>query len=327
MFVQNFARSASVAATAAVLAACSSAIQEPSVPGIPFAGVHAAAPTPAVKHRLLYVSNYNDSRVLVRDYPSGNPVKTLTGFSNPQGMCADTADHNVFITNTGAENVLEYAYGASSPSKTYGDPNEYPVACSVDPTSGNLAIGNIFGTTTGLGGVTICSNPSNCKTYTQGVLASVYAIAYAGNGDLYVSGLDSFGFAMAYLRAGGTTWKAVAYSGPAITFPGGMQWDGKYLAVGDQSGPSGYSVIYRCKASGASVSCDDRVVDLKSSTDVAQFFIKPGAKGVVGPASEPVEGSGIATWPYPAGGEPSKFAPFGRRSSPLIIGTVILRRP
>ena len=301
-----------------MLAACSSGIQEPSVAGIPLGGARATLQAPAVKHRLLYVSEYGISDVLVLDYPSGNPAKTLTGFTNPQGMCADTADHNVFITNTGAENVLEYAYGASTPRATYNDAGQYPIGCSIDPASGNLAIANSFSTTSGVGGVTICTKPSRCKTYTQGLPGSVYSIAYAGNGDLYVAGLNSFGFAMGYLPAGGSVWKAVDYSGPAIHFPGGAQWDGKYLALGDQAGASGYSIVYRCKAAGTSVSCGSPV-DLLQSSDVVQFFIKYGDRGIVG-----ASGGNIDTWPYPAGGNPSKVIQLGG-SYPLYIGTVVLR--
>jgi len=267
------------------------------------------------------VSDFNSSIVAVYEYPSGKPAGTLTDFLDPQGGCADAADHNVFIADTGNHRVVEYAYGASAPKATYNDPGEDPVACSVDPTTGNLAIANVL-STTGIGGVTICTKPSHCKTYTQG--APGFFVGYAGNGDLYADGLDSKGFVMAYLRAGSSTWQRV--SGVSVNFPGDLQWDGKYLAVGDQSGPSGSSVLYRCKASGSSLSCADRKVVLLPPGDVAGFFIKYGARGVVG-ADLSAGSGGIMTWAYPAGGNPTKtFIPSGPSYSALNA-IAVLRKP
>lgn len=113
----------------------------------------------ANKHRLLYVSDYFDNVVQVCNYPSRGtqnpPVGTLTGngLEGPAGMCIDK-HNNVYITNEGGE-VLEYAYGASTPSANFvTDGGRFPDSCSIDPTSGNLAVSTIYNSS-GFGTVTI----------------------------------------------------------------------------------------------------------------------------------------------------------------------------
>ena len=74
----------------------------------------------------LYVSDSGTNDVQVYAWPKPkSPVGTLTGFTEPQGICADTSG-NVYITNTGAHNILEYKGGATSPSQTLNDPDGLP---------------------------------------------------------------------------------------------------------------------------------------------------------------------------------------------------------
>ncbi len=91
---------------------------------------------------LLYVSKYDD--VDVFSYPAGKRVGTLTGFQSPGGLCVDKAG-DVFVTNFGASNIVEYAHGGTKPIATLSDPYQEPDDCSVDPTTGNLAVANIGG--------------------------------------------------------------------------------------------------------------------------------------------------------------------------------------
>lgn len=286
---------------------------------------------PAVnQNRLLYVSDYNNGVVQVYNYPSTGaqnpPAGTLTGFVNPQGMCVDASASNVFITNTGLGNVLEYAWGATSASQSYQLDNQFPSGCSIDPTTGNLAASDILNGSGGPGAVSICTSPSSCVNYDQpGGLQQCYYIAYMPNGDLYVDGFSSYGFGMAYLAAGSTKWKPVAYTGAAINFPGGVQADGKHLTVGDQNGASGNSLIYRCTASAYNVDCGEPPIVLGGSTDVVQYFIKRGRQGVVGP--DAVKGT-ANTWAYPAGGtsKPKKSIVVSD-PYPLLIGSAVLLGP
>lgn len=91
----------------------------------------------ATSEDLMYVSNGNGT-VTVYSYPQGNMVGTLLGFDIPMGECADAAG-DVFITVYDLAKIFEYAHGGTKPmAKLSG--TEYPSSCSVDPTSGNLAV-------------------------------------------------------------------------------------------------------------------------------------------------------------------------------------------
>lgn len=97
----------------------------------------------AGKKSLLYVSDYQNDAVYVFSFPAGELTGTLSGFAGPFGECTDTAG-NVFIANARPPEVLEYAHGGTSPIATIKDPGQYPYACSVNPTTGNLAVTNEY---------------------------------------------------------------------------------------------------------------------------------------------------------------------------------------
>ena len=78
--------------------------------------------------------------VLVLSFPKGDLVGTLTGFSVPSGECVDESG-DVFVADGGADTIREYAHGGTTPIATLNDPGE-PYGCSVDPTTGNLAVTN-----------------------------------------------------------------------------------------------------------------------------------------------------------------------------------------
>lgn len=284
----------------------------------------------AVKNRLLYVSDFSANIVQVYNYPSQGtqnpPAGTLTGFSNPQGMCTDS--HNdVLIANTGGENVLVYPYGSTSSSGSYSISGEYPVDCSIDRTTGNLAVSDIFSPTTGEGAVTICTSTSSCTTYVEpGGLLECYFIAYVPSGDLYVDGIatGTYTFGMTYLPHGSTVWQPATIEGSSIVFPGPLQYAGGYLVVGDQSGSSG-STLYRCTPSGSVVDCNGGSTVLEGASDVVQWFIKRGAQGVTGVDN----GAKVeSTWAYPAGStRPNKTFTIDDGTYSTLIGNAVVLPP
>ncbi|MGA8099593.1 MAG: hypothetical protein WB810_13150, partial [Candidatus Cybelea sp.] len=128
-------------ATVAMLAGCGSSLQAAAPPATA-AKISASWMAPAAKNTdLLYISDVGTDQVYVFSYPQGSLVGTLSGFNTPVRECSDTAG-NVFVTNTNAENILEYAHGGSSPIATYHDKDFLPTDCSVDPASGSLAVAN-----------------------------------------------------------------------------------------------------------------------------------------------------------------------------------------
>ena len=71
--------------------------------------------------------------------------RQLSDSNSPYGECVDKAG-DVFVAdfggNTGTPAILEYAHGGTKPIATLSDPGYYPESCSIDPTTGNLAVTN-----------------------------------------------------------------------------------------------------------------------------------------------------------------------------------------
>lgn len=181
---------------------------------------------------LLYVSNPGNNTVTVYGYQSRKLVGTLDGFSSPAGLCADTAG-NVWITNEGGSDAIEYAHGGTQPIKTLRDGSEEPLACSVDATTGNLAVLNA-------GDVAVYRGASGSpKRYKGGGVYGDYALGYGGHGDLLVDGgsYDNPNFiAFAQLPLGTAHLRQVALSKTLQWAPPTfVQWDGQFWVVGSET--------------------------------------------------------------------------------------------
>jgi hypothetical protein len=252
----------------------------------------------AGKKSLLYVSDYQNDAVYVFSFPAGELTGTLSGFAGPFGECTDTAG-NVFIANAKPPEVLEYAHGGTSPIATIKDPGQYPYACSVDPTTGNLAVTNEYSRNSSPGSVAIYKNArGKPQLYRDSNFYYMFFCGYDNAGNLFVDGqpAPSGGFAFAELPRGQAKLRDVSLNA-SIGFPGGVQWDGNYLAVGDQIS----STIYRFAIAGK-VGTEVGSTQLGGSKQIVQFW-KQGAY-VVGPDAIYFR---VGIWKYPAGGSPVKF--------------------
>jgi sugar lactone lactonase YvrE len=253
----------------------------------------------ASQSSLLYISDIQTDDVYVYDYPDDTLVGTLTGFNEPQGECVD-ASGDVWITNTKAAEIVEYAHGGTSPIATIGDPEEYPVGCAVDPITGDLAVTNIYTQGGEHGNLAIYSDTRGApRTYTDSNFDDYYFCGYDSKGNLFVDGENNNGeFELAKLPAGGSTFTNITLD-KTIYFPGGVQWAGNDLAVGDQGYlDEGLSAIYRVRLSGDS----GKILTtgyLTGADDVAQFWIRD--RRVVGPDLY-LGFTGI--WHYPLAGRP-----------------------
>jgi hypothetical protein len=254
----------------------------------------------AKKKNLLYVSDASANDVYVYSYRTTKLKGTLTGFNAPGGLCVDQAG-DVFIANTSANDIVEYAHGGTSPIATLSDPGEYPVDCSVDPTSGNLAVTNLF-SNSGPGSVSIYPNASGTPTnYADPDISEMLFCGYDDHGNLFLDGLTNGNvFALAELPNGSSTFTNITLN-QSINYPGGVQWDGKYVALGDQDA----NVIYRLQItpSGAKVV---GTVQLNDIPHPAQFWIegRRDRSKVIVPDSE--SGGYVGFWRYPAGGTATK---------------------
>jgi hypothetical protein len=262
----------------AILSACGGAVS----PSAPVANV----PQANAKGALAYVSD-GSSSVYVYSYPQLQPAGKLSGFGQPEGLCADAAG-DVWVADYGAQKVEEFAHGAVKPKATLKlDDYQSPFACSVDRKTGDLAVTAWRGNT-GPGYLNIFKKAAGkAKTLTDSAFWYMDAVAYDPKGNLFVDG--SFGasnkFEFVELKSGAGKFTPISIS-QHIKFPGGVQYDGKYIVVGDAEAAKIYAT------SGKNVV---RTTVLTGAGTVNGFFIDGGAVICADSAT-------IAIYKYPAGG-------------------------
>jgi hypothetical protein len=246
---------------------------------------------------LLYVSDFVAGRVNVYTYPQAKKAGSLSGFDQPQGLCTDAAG-NVWVANTGTSEIIEFAHGGTAPIATLENPGQNPTACTVDPRSGDLAVSSVTTTEGGRGSVSIFTKAKGTpKTLSDPGLAAMYFAGYDHAGNLFVDGLQARThlFAYAELRRGHHKFAALALQGAMIRFPGGVQYDGTGMAVGDQDGAQIY------QTSGSTITGSTA---LTGACDVAQFFVD--GTTVVAPNLCPGVAGNVLFYKYPAGGKATK---------------------
>ena len=257
----------------------------------------------AASGELLYVSD-NGGNVYVFSYPAGKLVGRLTDARSPSGLCTDKAGH-VFVPDTNAEDVLEYKHGGTKPIATLNDFGYYPEGCAVDPTTGNLAVTNyVKPPSLGPGNVAIYPNEQAPATsYQDADFAAYLFCGYDTKGNLYVDGVNNGTTAteFAELPAGGSTLATVTLN-QSIGFPGGVQWDGKYVALQDVTN----DVLYRFKISGSTGTVTSKVQFSGQHSELLSQFWLQGSTIIVPDGSLYRQAHQVGFWAYPAGGAPTK---------------------
>ncbi len=255
---------------------------------------------PDAKRRvsLLYVADEATGDVYVYSYPGGKLKGTLTGLNLPTGMCSNKAG-DVFIMNGGGTTVEVFKHGGSAPIRTLNLPGYPELNCSVDPTTGNLALGTLGGSCGDC--IAVFTNGSGMPTtYTPSGQNGIPGCGYDNHGNLFC---DAYGsgnhFALYELPAGSSTVTSVAVSGASGLRAGSMQWDGKYLAFG--SGAQG--TIYQIQLSGSTGTVVGST-GLTGTGWVWQFWIKKPR--IIAPTYAGSAGAIAGYWNYPAGGSATK---------------------
>ncbi len=257
----------------------------------------------ATSSKLLYVSDAATDDVQIFSYPQGVPVGTLTGFNQPQGECVD-GKGDVFVANTLASNILEFAHGGTTPIATFSDPGQFPVACAISSLTGDVAVSNAFDSTFSTSSVSVF-NPAvgKLKTFANPLFFESYFLSYDNQNDLYVDGIVNggyFTFGLAELKRGSTTFSPVSLD-TTINFPGDVVWSKENLAVGDQEYMPTESAVYQFALGASSGSLLGTTV-LNGSCDVVGFYV---LKSILtgADACKP----GASEYAYPAGGARKKL--------------------
>jgi len=252
----------------------------------------------AKKSSLLYVADEATGNVYIYSYPKGVLKGTLTGFYDPSGMCSNKSG-DVFILNGGGTSIEVFAHGGTSPIRTLGLPGYPELNCSVDPKTGNLALGVLYG---GSGLIAVFTKgQGTATTYQPSGQVGIPGCAYDGSGNLFC---DAYGsrnrvFTLFELAKGSSNVTTVNVTGSSGLEAGPMQWDGTDLAFGSAA----LGTIYQIALSGSTGSVTGSTA-LTGTGWVWQFWID--GKRIIAPTYAGSGGAEVGYWAYPAGGNPTK---------------------
>ncbi|MBV8498406.1 MAG: hypothetical protein JO003_04040 [Candidatus Eremiobacteraeota bacterium] len=233
----------------------------------------------------------------------------MTGFTPPTGECVDRAGDVFVVTENTSESagvIYEYAHGGTEPIATLNDPN-YAFGCSVDPTTGNLAVSGE--------GVAIYKNATGSPTvYSSSEFGFLYC-GYDDAGNLYLtasksnSGTERF---LVRLAIGSGSFEAISFGKKLYAdtfFEPSTQWDGTRMTVstipeylnGREQGPE---YVYRLNISGsvAKIAGVTRLSS-KKSAPAGQNWIQ-GER--IAAAYYYRSFGHVGVWPYPRGGAPRR---------------------
>jgi hypothetical protein len=155
-------------------------------------------------------------------YPDGKLVGALnTGGYFFSADCSDNVG-DVFITDL--DSVIEYAHGGTVPIATLNLPGSDARTCSVDPSTGNLAV--VFQGS----GSNIAIFPDaqgNPELYNSEIDSSF--CGYDRSGNLFVDGYEGQSLGFSELALGSGEFEKLSISGHAALPPAQVQWDGHYI--------------------------------------------------------------------------------------------------
>jgi hypothetical protein len=249
---------------------------------------------------LLYVTDPASGQIFVYSYPKAKLEGVLTNVLGPLAACVDKAG-KIWIADGSSEQMLKFAHGGTNPITILPNSGQDPNSCSIDPTTGNLAVSNLTS------GVKVYRSAKNKPTiYTDSVFKEYYFAGYDNQGNIFLDGLTPAGyFQLAELPKGQTTF--VNFSIPGA-IPGGIEWDGKYITYGDQV----YNTLYEIDVNGSTAKVVSQTT-LAGAYDPLYAYTYSNFSDSSSEASLVVgcdfmgSSGTVAVWNYPAGGDPIKI--------------------
>ncbi len=268
---------------------------------------------------LLYVTGACGG-ICVFGYPGGTLVGELADSNTPFGECVDKLG-DVFVADVGANGgtpgIVEYAHGGTSPIATLSDPGYDPEACSIDPTTGNLAVtGESFGSG-GSGVVAIYADAKGDATdYADPKISYISFCGYDDKGNLFVDGQYAGTFELGEMLKGSSSFKRIELK-PAPGYSLNLQWAGKYIALAASSTVIDHVVVKGSKGTVVGTTLLNGPV---SSTEV-QFWIQRGT--IIAPYASGTNTEEVGFWKYPAGGRVRKSIDGSEFNDSELFGTAV----
>jgi len=300
-------RAFSIGIVAALLTACGGSQSPIGAPGVMPQTSAAAKPAARSGSWMLPEAKGGDLIYVSSPYTVGiySVSGSLVGVIKnvlPTGLCSD-ASGNVWVTDGGS--VQEYAHGATTPVAELDTPG-VSNGCAVDPTTGDLAVADIpYGSHPG--NVAVYTNAQGSPAvYTDSDFVFYYYCGYDDQGNLFVTGARGAGGhtpgLLAELPSASNTLTTISLN-KTLQGPGAVQWDGHYLAIGDDYA----HVVYQVVVSGGSGTVHGATYFSRwKDHAIEQFWIQGNT--VLLPF--PFHGTKIGFYRYPAGGKPLRlFSP------------------
>ena len=188
--------------------------------------------------KLLYVADYANGLILVYHYPSLNPAGVIEDLA-PFGLCVNGANGDVYAVERadGFNSVVGYHHGATTPFTSLSLGSNAPISCAVDPSTGNLAV------TTDLN-VAIFLNAAGSPNFVTSTIGNMWGAGYDPSGNLWLDGSFSGYAEISHTNPLGPMVPVTLQA--TIANPGGVQWDGHHMTIGDQ----GAAKIWQVKPNG-----------------------------------------------------------------------------
>jgi hypothetical protein len=251
----------------------------------------------AKRTALLYISVRVAGKVLVYSYPNLVLTVTLTGFLSPSGLCVNSKTRNIWVTDTLGTKVSEFAHGGTTPIRTLSTNDGYVDACAVNPKNGDLAVANNTLQGSDPGDLMVFKNGNGSpKIYSDPQIFLMDFVSYDGSGNVFI---DGYAFRKPHFRLdelvkGAKGLSNIPWLGPKIKSAGGVQYDGKSVAIGDMGRP----IVYQ-----TSNGMVTGTTPLRGACDINQFFIYGGQ--LIAPSYCDSNGD-VLIYDYPSGGTPVK---------------------
>jgi hypothetical protein len=230
----------------------------------------------------------------ILSYPDGTVVGSIDILGTAD--CSDGAG-NVFISTPDAT-IVEYAHGGTAPIKTLDVPGTLALGCSVDPTTGTLAVifrgGNYVD-------VAVFTGAEGSPTSYWSQMTDSTFCGYDNVGNLFIDGTNQRYAALSELPAGSSATSKLTING-SVGFPGQMQWDGTHMTY--ESWRNGDVNVARLRISGSTATVIGKTHFRGLRGNASQSWIWGGV--VVVPFGTQAKQPRIGVWHYPGGGKPQQ---------------------
>jgi hypothetical protein len=245
---------------------------------------------------LLYISQHTNSGwSVVAMTPQGRVVNEITDINEPWQLCSDSSG-DVWVPSW--DYTYEFAHGGTTPIASLYSNDFFASACSVDPTTGNLAV--VGSDESGGPQIAVWRPNQGYPTYYSPPFRA-WSVGYDNQGNLFLDGYsDSQSFLFAELPQGSSSFTTVTLDQPA-KWPGNVQWDGKDITVSTVNPAEAKGrrhVIYRMQVSGST----GHVVDTIYLDHAASTLGSWVQGNIIVGVQRNVQGGRL--WHYPKGGRP-----------------------